>query len=155
MAHYFIDGYNVIRSTDDFSGGTLRDQRDRLIRFIEEKKPQGSDRNQVTLVFDGRVDVSAPRDVTFIQVIYSHGEEADDVIKKRVDDLSNPRDAVVVTDDKAIQRWVRGVGAKVLSCAAFLAAGNPAAKTPKRSRALDPETMDDINEEFKDIWKLK
>lgn len=155
MSHYFIDGYNVIRGTDSFSGGTLRDQRDKLIRFIEEKKPQGSERNRVTLVFDGRSDVSAPRDVTSIQVIYSHGEEADDVIKKRVDELSNPREAVVVTDDRAIQRWVRGVGAKIMSCAAFLAAGTPTEKPQKRGRALDPETVDDINEEFKNIWKLK
>ena len=59
--------------------------------------------------------------------------------EKRVDALSNPSVAMVVTDDIAIQRWVKSAKAKVLSCKEFLAlarAEQPDVACP----ALDLET---------------
>jgi predicted RNA-binding protein with PIN domain len=153
--HYFIDGYNVIRCADAFAGGSLRDQRERLLRFIEDKRPQGSSNNPVTVVFDGRADVSGPAWGGSTQVVFSHGRDADTVIKDRVDSLSNPREAVVVTNDRAIQRWVRGVGARILSCEAFLAAGGGRAPRRGRPERVDPAAAEDINEELKRLWKLK
>ncbi|MBK8575711.1 MAG: hypothetical protein IPN90_08545 [Elusimicrobia bacterium] len=43
MAHYFVDGYNVIYQSEALLSGTLRDRREKLIRFIEDRRPQGSD----------------------------------------------------------------------------------------------------------------
>lgn len=152
--NFFVDGYNVIRWGDAFAGGTLRDQRERLLRFIETRRPQGASSNAVTVVFDGRSDVSSPAWTGPTRVIFSHGKDADGVIKARVDDLANPSEAVVVTDDREIQRWVRAAGAKVLSCEAFLAAG---ASSPRlrRSPALSAAESDAINEELTRLWKLK
>ena len=152
--HYFLDGYNVIRSTDWLAAGPLRDQRDRLLRFIETKRPQGSPSNRVTVVFDGRVDVSSPRHAGETEVLFSQGPDADALIKRRVDELSNPREAVVVTDDQAIRKWVRGVGARVMSCGDFLRAG----AEPRRRGGpvgVDPETAREINEDLPDSWKAE
>ncbi len=152
--HYFIDGYNLIRSLDWMAGGSLRDQRERLLRYIEEKHPQGAGRHRVTVVFDGQADVTSPPWTGPTQVLFSSGQDADHVLKDRVDHLPNPREAVVVTNDRGIQRWVRGVGARVMSCEEFAGAG--AARTRRRrAEALDPESARQINDEFRDIWKLK
>jgi len=154
VAHYFIDGYNVIRASDALSAGALRDQREKLVRFIDEKRPQGSANHAVTVVFDGQPDVSSPPMNTRTRVLFSRYTDADAVIKEQVDALGNPRDAVVVTNDRAIQKWVRGAGAKILSCEEFLAAG-AGKPPPRRGQTLDPQTAHDINEELKKLWKLK
>jgi predicted RNA-binding protein with PIN domain len=151
--HYFVDGYNVIRSGDAFAGGALRDRRERLLRFIEDRHPQGSANNGVTVVFDGRADVSSPAWGGSVRVVFSHGRDADTVIKQRIDELGNPSEAVVVTDDRAIQRWVRAAGARVMATAAFLAAG-AAARRPARGGAISPSEAASINEELKKLWKL-
>jgi predicted RNA-binding protein with PIN domain len=152
--HYIIDGYNLIWSHDRFSGGTLQSQRERLLRFVEDERPTGSPRNEITVVFDGREDVDGPPWRGVARVIFSIGQDADTVIKRKVDALANPSVAVVVTDDVAIQRWVKAAKAKVLSCQQFLALAAP--KTaPRRASAIDAETRTQINEEFGKIWNLK
>jgi predicted RNA-binding protein with PIN domain len=151
--HYFIDGYNLIRCDDALGAGSLRDQRERLLRFIEDRHPQGGAGHRVTVVFDGREDVSSPAWRGTAQAVFSSGRDADTVIKERVDALSNPREAVVVTNDRAIQRWVSAAGARVMSCESFLAAG---ASAPRRRPAgLLPSETEAINEELKRLWKLK
>jgi predicted RNA-binding protein with PIN domain len=153
--HYFVDGYNLIRAADWLSAGPLRGQRDRLLKFIEEKRPQGN--NRVTVVFDGREDVTSPPHGGPTQVLFSSGGDADALLKRRVDELSNPRAAVVVTDDRAIQKWVRGVGARIMACGAFLKAGSRAAPAQARGDVDRPEAevAEEINEELKKLWKLK
>lgn len=151
--HYFIDGYNVIRSDRWTGEGGVRDQRARLARFIEEKRPAGSDRNRVTLVFDGHGDAHEVR-TAFVEIVFSGDSDADSVIKRRVDALSAPGDAVVVTDDRAIQRWVKGAKAKVLSCAEFIAAG-ASGTVAGRVEKPDADRAQEITDEFRNIWKDK
>lgn len=150
--HYFVDGYNLIQSSERLAQGALWDRREKLLKFIEEKRPQG--RNRVTVVFDGREDVTSDPHRGETQVLFSVGRDADSVIKQRVDDLANPRNAVVVTDDRAIQKWVRGVGARVMSCEAFLKAGADPAALRRPAPELDPQAAAEINEELKKLWKL-
>ncbi len=154
MAHYIVDGYNVIYQSETLLSGALRDRREKLLRFVEDRRPQGSASHQVTVVFDGRADVSSPRWEGPTRVIFSHGKDADKVIKDLVDDLSNPREAVVVTDDRAIQRWVRGVGARVLGVKEFLSAGASSTKGRPAGR-LDPSEVEAITREMWNLWKQK
>ena len=154
MGHYIVDGYNVICQSEDLSTGALRDRREKLLRFIEDRRPQGSASHRVTVVFDGRLDVSSPGWPGPTRVIFSPGKDADKVIKDLVDDLANPRDAVVVTDDRAIQRWVRGVGARILSVRDFLAAGADAPKRPSAGR-ISSEDVNAITRELWGLWKPK
>ena len=160
--NFFVDGYNVIRSVDWLSGGALRDQRERLLTYIETRRPRGA--REVTVVFDGRVDVWGPRWPGPTQVLFSSGKDADQVIKDSVDGLLNPREAVVVTNDRAIQRWVKAVGAKIVSCEEFLAAvprrdgllGRPVGgREGRRPAVLSGEDVESINSELRGLWKLK
>lgn len=153
--HYFIDGYNVIQSNERLRQGSLRAQRERLLKFIEEKRPQGSERNQVTVVFDSREGSVGPGWAGNTKVIFSDGKDADTVIKEKIDGLKTPADAVVVTNDKDIQRWVRGAKAKVLSCGEFLKSAAGAARQAPSPGKPTADEAQDINEEFKKLWKLK
>lgn len=154
MALYFVDGYNVIYQSETLSLGSLRDRREKLLRFIEERHPQGRASHAVTVVFDGREDVSSPPWPGPTRVMFSPGKDADQVIKNLVDDLTNPRDAVVVTDDRAIQRWVRGVGARIVGARAFLLAGT-VRTTPRLAGGLARDDVDEINRELWNLWKQK
>lgn len=149
MAIYVVDGYNLIRADDGFARGPLRDQRERLLRWIEDKRPQGS--AAVTVVFDGRADVSSPSWTGTTRVIFSDGE-ADGVVKRLVDELRRPQDAVVVTNDKAIQHWVRGAGAKVMSCEAFMAAAR-GPRPPRPGGGI--EGAGEINDELRRTWGIQ
>jgi predicted RNA-binding protein with PIN domain len=154
MAHFVVDGYNVIYQSEMMLSGSLRDRREKLLRFIEDRRPQGSASHEVTVVFDGQADVSSPPWPGTTRVLFSPGKDADKLIKDLVDDLAHPREAVVVTDDRAIQRWVRGVGARVLEVRTFLAAGETSAK-PRPMTGISRDDVDAINQELKDLWKLK
>jgi predicted RNA-binding protein with PIN domain len=148
--HYLIDAYNVIRSSDWLGAGRLQDQREKLLKYIEEKSPCG--RNRVTVVFDGKPgrDWNGWRGPT--GVIFSEERDADTEIKERVDAMSNPSQAVVVTNDRAIQIWVRGAGARVVGCDDFLRAGmNRAA--PAAPEKPDAEQQKRITDDLRRIWK--
>jgi hypothetical protein len=88
------------------------------------------------------------------RVVFSHGKDADQVIKNLVDACSTPREAVVVTDDRAIQRWVRGVGAKIMGVRDFLSAGAGPART-RSSPSIDPADRETITRELWGLWKPK
>lgn len=71
-----------------------------------------------------------------VRLVFSGDRDADTVIKEWVAELSNPRDAVVVTNDRGIYAAVRGSGAQVMSCKDFFLLGIK--KTVHRKRdALD------------------
>ena len=88
-------------------------------------------------------------------MVFSRGRDADGVIKDRVDSLDNPRETVVVTDDRAIQRWVRAAGARVLGCSEFLSSMEPSTRRPRRAAALSAAETESINDELRQVWKLK
>ena len=149
--HYFIDGYNVIRSSDRMSAGTLIEQRERLLSFIETGRSCG--RNAVTVVFDGRPGPGwkAWRGPT--RVIFSLEEDADSVIKRGVDEMRNAKDAVVVTNDRAIQWWVRGAHARVISCEEFLReSGTPPG--PRGREKPGPGDAEEINDALRKEWGI-
>lgn len=146
MPHYFIDGYNVMRSVDWFSTGAVENQRETFLRFIESNRPQG--RSGVTVVFDGHGRGSERG--TGVRVVFSLGKEADTVIRDRVDQLVHPADAVVVTNDRAIQRWVRGAGARVMGCRDFLTRG----KKPPPSHRVGQEDGGESDVVTEELWRL-
>jgi len=148
---YFIDAYNVIRSNDAMSAGPLQAQRERLLRFIDEKRPCGN--NEAIVVFDGKSGRDWNGWPGATRVIFSLERDADTEIKERVDAMSNRASAVVVTNDRAIQKWVSGAGARVMSCADFLRAGIKTGR-PAGSGKPDAATAAEINEQMKRIWKI-
>ncbi len=149
---YFIDGNNLLHATDRWNKFPRSDQRPQLIRTLEDDRPTGSIKNSVTVVFDGHVPKSGAIKSESIKIIFSGDKDADTIIRESVDELSHPRSAIVVTNDRSIRLHVRKKGAKVLSCEEFLAMGKKKQKIRSDER-LDASALGEINEELKNIWK--
>jgi predicted RNA-binding protein with PIN domain len=159
--HFILDGYNIIKSSHarGLADGTLEAQRNRLIALIRDRRPQGSNRNTVTVVFDGKgaldswVDTYSTYHVGAIEVIFSEGASADDTIEKLIAERSGG-ETVVVTDDKGLRRRLGGTGARSMAVTDFLqrlaAPGrkNTAGEDPADTGDLAPE----IDEEFRKRW---
>lgn len=112
-ASVLVDGYNVAKLA--WPGLELPDQRAVLLDGVENLvKRFGSD---VTVVFDGADVIGATADGRrIVRVVYSPaGVVADDVIRDEVQRLPATRPVVVVTNDQAIVRDVRAMGANTMS----------------------------------------
>jgi len=158
-----IDGYNLIKRSSTLAQKKLEDGRQSLISFIERRHPQGSERNQVTVVFDGKPGMCGRPVATQTSIIFTEYESADDKIKAIVEDAANKKEIVVVTDDRGLLLYVRKLGAKVMSNAEFIAKGDDAprknpAKASEKGKVISATFEHQINQEFQKIWvdkKLK
>lgn len=152
--HYILDGYNIVRQAEHLFGSGLKDVRVQLVNFINENKPCGSSNNKVTVVFDGRAGISYLHDKGPVEVIFSQDESADERIKRMVESLHNPKQAVVVSDDRDIQISIRGAGARSMPVAEFLEKGQPNLKAIKGhpKAELSSSQVARINEELKKLW---
>ncbi|MFH1092918.1 MAG: NYN domain-containing protein [Candidatus Omnitrophota bacterium] len=156
--HYIIDGYNVIKQVTFLTGEKLRAGREGLVQFIERYRPQGSKRNEITIVFDGKAEVVGYSMKTDIKIIFSRNESADDVIKRMIEKVSNPGQYVVVSDDKAVVFYCRSIGAKWIAVKDFI--GNTGIKkTPQKKSSYIPESKelsqdiaDKITENLRKLW---
>lgn len=112
-ASVLVDGYNVAKLA--WPDLDLAGQRVVLLDAVENLvKRFGSD---VTVVFDGAEVSGATADRRrVLRVVYSQADViADDVIRDEVARLPATRQVVVVTNDQAIVRDVRAMGANTMS----------------------------------------
>lgn len=160
--HYIIDGYNVINCGDIFTASTLEGRRNKLLEFINERRPHGSVRNSVTVVFDcksknpyesGGYNTSH---IYGIEIIFSDGVVlADDIIADIVDSAKNPYDITVVTNDKGIRRRTAPSGAKQESVESFIAKGSKQKNINRAHEILEADIKEEISEEFEKLWLQK
>ncbi len=162
--HYILDGYNIIKQIPAYSFKGLKEGRDSLVSLIEMYRPQGSDKNLVTIVFDGQADVFYPQKPNpHCQVVFSTHQSADDKIRQIVDKSKSKSQMIVVTDDKELRFSVRAIGAKVMNVKEFLEKAKPFApqeqsagkkgKPPKDDEKYIPKTLEyKITTEMKKIW---
>ncbi|MDR1418645.1 MAG: NYN domain-containing protein [Endomicrobium sp.] len=161
--HYLVDGYNVINSSDIFISNTLEDRRRKLIKFIKDFKPHGSQKNSISIIFDFKSKNSNPNEtsgysktyIEGIEIIFSDGmSSADDIIVEIVETSESPYNITVVTDDRGIRRRISAFCAKYESVEMFLS---------KRFKRKDAEFMqkfnndikDKINKELENLWLKK
>jgi len=147
----------------------LEDQRRNLVHFIEQRSPQGSSKNCVTIVFDGDQDVFGGMKSTAATILFSQGESADDKIRRIVAEAKNTKNIVVVTDDRDIQYAVGALGAKAIGVSQFLSKGESVGtqkrkpivqKNTKQARKVSPESEkyisktdeSEITSELGKIW---
>ncbi len=87
-------------------------------------------------------------------VIFSRVESADERIKKLLELIPNPKNVVVVSDDKEIIFFAKSCGAKSQSVEGFLSFQDK--ERSARAGAPVPEItytqMHKINEELKKLW---
>ena len=164
--HYVLDGYNIINLIPDLTTLSLEDRRERLCRLIESQRPQGSLKNKVTIVYDGRSGFSSSSQSSSVKTIFSSRESADETIKKLVADAEHKKNIVVVTNDREIQYFVRALGAQVIDATEFLRKTTALPKTAKKTIAAKwnlvyekkhiSKTLEEkITSEFTDIWLRK
>ncbi len=129
------------------------------MRFIETHRPQGSARNDVTVVFDGSEDVCGGALHGQTRVLFSKGESADDLIKRLVTEALRPADMVVVTDDRALAQYVGALGAQVWSVDLFVvqaqkkdAPGRVASSAGVDTKTISYTLATRINRELSDRW---
>ena len=113
-----VDGYNV--SMTAWPDQRIDRQRERLIGLLEAAARRfGAD---IAVVFDGADVVGAARrGPRLIRVVFSpEGVTADDVIRDEVRALEVHRPVVVITNDAAVVRSTRSMGANTVSSDRFL-----------------------------------
>ncbi len=161
--HFLIDGYNAIRRIESLRCiRILEDARMSLIEFIQANGLAGSKNNRVTIVFDGKegFDIGSAQNKGVIKIIFSRGESADETIKRLVEISSNPKQIVVVTDDRAIVFSTKAFGVNAMSISEFFsrvkkrsvsrAAGQ---KNIESKLELTYQQREAINLELKKFWK--
>jgi len=155
---YIIDGYNIINHPlfTQHAPKKIEDSRVRLLEFIRVNKFCASPKNKITVVFDGHSDLSSQiLDKTDIDIIFSRRETADERIKKMVEKADNPKNVVVVSDDKEITFFAKSCGAKVLNIQEFINRGKKLINL-QRPEPLKPELsytqIHKINQELRRIW---
>ena len=120
--HVIIDGYNVIRqsySLRRYERQSLEAGRKALINLLSAYKRKKD--HKITVVFDGWKSGSAKEERDFqsgINIIYSsHGEKADEVIKRLTDQADE--EIIVVTSDRGISSYVIRRGKTAISSPEF------------------------------------
>jgi predicted RNA-binding protein with PIN domain len=156
-----IDGYNLIKRNPAFASKKLEDGRQALISFIEHNRPQGSQRNLVTIVFDGKPGMYGLPYAQEVSVVFTEYESADDLIKYRVEEAKNKKEIIVVTDDKQLMLYVRGLGSGVMSVGEFykrtVSAKQPVQKgrQQQKPKVITSSFEHSVNQEFEKIWLAK
>lgn len=159
MLCYLLDGYNIINKIEEFSGKQLSVKRELLIRFIIREKPQGSYKNKVVVVFDGNPEVGFSKYENLkeynIEIIFSSFTKADEKIKQIIKNAKNPKNFVVVTDDKEIRHYVSYYKAKVMPVKEFLGKAKISKiKTQDDKSELSESELKKINEELKKKFRI-
>ena len=156
---YIIDAYNLTNhpAFKPTSKSALNIQQ-ALADFIELNKLSGSKNNTVVLVFDGY----PPRAEDIpngngLLCMFSRTKEADELIKKIVQDSSFPKNIVVVSDDKEVQLTSRFLHAQICNVEEFICGkkNNKAAIDVKLAVGdfkLSYAKMQKINAELKKKW---
>ncbi|MFB3919011.1 MAG: NYN domain-containing protein [Candidatus Velamenicoccus archaeovorus] len=156
---YIVDGYNVIKRSGPFCDLPLRQARERFFMFLESSRPHGSVRNRLAVVFDGSAQVFGFKESRTFEIIFTTGESADEKIKEMVRADRDPRNIVVVTDDRELGYAVRCQGARVMVCADFLKSsgtakrrGRSVAQEADLKNVLNIVQREKITQELKGLW---
>ncbi len=156
---YIIDAYNIInhpqfRSLAKQSSSVQRSLDD----FIRLNRLTGSAKNRVALVFDGYPAPAQeiPEEEGLLW-IYSRKIDADEKIKKLIEESANPRNIIVVSDDRGVQLSARLLHAQVSGVKEFICGKKNNKRVPIiRLDSLDPKLtysqMQKINAELKEKW---
>lgn len=156
---YVIDAYNTINHIQ-FSPlrKKIKDPQRALLEFIQNRRFWRNSQSKITVVFDGYPKVSGQNLAeTDIDVIFSREEAADARIKRLVQTSKNPKNIVVVSDDREIIFFVKSIGCRSMGVEEFI---NPEGKPQrKKEELIKPELnysqISKINQELKALWLKK
>ncbi len=155
---FIIDAYNLINHPRFSPQKQSVNIQYSLANFVRFNKLSGSKNNEVILVFDGYPPAGQeiPKEVG-LTCVFSRKIEADELIKKIVENSHQPRDIIVVTDDKEVRITSRFLHARVSSVEEFICGKEN--KQAACAKAADPadlkltySAMQKINAELRKKW---
>ncbi len=160
--HYIIDAYNIInnRLFAVNCKKTIPVQL-ALLQLIKDNRLCGSEKNQVTVVFDGySAEFESKCLNRGIKVLFSRGETADAVIKHIIDFSVNLKNIIVVSEDKEISSFAKYAGCKTMDVCGFMgkmAAADANKNVDKKEKNLPKQDLNytqinKINDELKKLW---
>ncbi|MBI3991603.1 MAG: NYN domain-containing protein [Candidatus Omnitrophica bacterium] len=155
--HYVIDAYNIINHIAFISiRKKIKDPHRALLELIKNRRPGKKFKSNITMVFDGYPKVSVQNlQEAGIDIIFSRGQTADAKIKSLVETSKNPKNIVVVSDDREIQFYCRSVGAHILGVEEFIIAPEPKQQRRKEEQIkaeLNYSQISKINHELRELW---
>jgi hypothetical protein len=156
---YVIDAYNLINhpAFKPVSKSALNIQH-ALADFIRLNRLTGSKNNSLILVFDGYPPLleDIPQENNLL-CMFSRSQEADELIKKIVQDSVSPKNIVVVSDDKEVQLNSRFFHAQICNVQEFIC-GKKNSQTANEAKLaavdfkLSYAKMQKINTELRKKW---
>ena len=156
---YIIDAYNIINHPQ-FRPGARRSSsiQSSLAGFIRSNRLSGSRKNKVIIVFDGYPPCGEkmPEDAG-LACLFSRMIEADELIKRLVEESGNPGNIVVVSDDKGVQMAVKFLKARVCPVEDFICGSKKRRELDSLLRENEEKTipyskMQAIDAELKKKW---
>ncbi len=156
---YIIDAYNIINHPQfNHCARKSHNIQSSLADFIRLNRLSGSIKNKVILVFDGYPPhgEKMPEDEGLV-CVFSRMIEADEVIKRIVEESGQPRNIIVISDDKGVQSAVRYLSAKISGVEDFICGKKSERKFDANCRQRQDDKisyskMQAINEELKKKW---
>ena len=120
-----IDGYNLIFAVSDLERyvkvDNIEDAREKLISLLVRYRTKK--KYNFILVFDSSEDCSyipSKIELPGIEIVYANfSKDADTEIKNIITHTQNPKDAIVVTNDNDIIKYVQKKGSTVLGSVSF------------------------------------
>ena len=156
---YIIDAYNLINHPEfkPVAKPALNIQH-ALADFIRLNGLTGSKNNNLVLVFDGYPPPAEdiPRQNGLL-CLFSRRQEADELIKKIVQDSSAPKNIIVVSDDKEVRLTSRFFHAQICNVKEFICGkkssrSSTSAKIAADDFKLSYAKMQKINAELRKKW---
>jgi len=135
--HWLIDGHNLIGQMPNLRLSDPNDE-EKLLEYLRRYRARTGHR--LTVVFDAgqtfppaQTKKQGGITVKFV----THGQTADQVIKKRLRKVRNPQGTMVVTSDRAIQQAAQQVGVRIVTAREF---GQQLLQLANESRSEKDET---------------
>jgi predicted RNA-binding protein with PIN domain len=157
--HTLIDGYNVTKGDPATQGMPLEEQRTALVRRLRARRDTLLGGGAVTIVFDGQPGVVGSVDSGAIDVRFSGGESADEVLVRMAARLGEP--ISLVTSDRELRERVSSVSTVAVSYrdrSELYESAKPRRGRKRSARAsIDsdaglPQGANKITQELKDLW---
>jgi len=156
---YIIDAYNLINhpAFKPASKRVLNIQH-ALVDFIRLNRLTGSKNNTCVLVFDGYPSQGQPvPEASGLICLFSQKLEADELIKRIVEESAQPKNIIVISDDKQVQLTSRFLHARICGVAEFICGKKSdkfvsAAKLDETDFKLTYSKMQKIDAEMKKRW---
>jgi predicted RNA-binding protein with PIN domain len=143
---YLVDGNNVMAQRVGWHRDKPKARRalmDELARFAQKR------RVSVTVVFDGAPEQHFGDGASYkgVRVFYSErGSNADERIKRFVEEARERRTLIVVTSDRALADYVKRCGAQVLRSGEFRRKMEEAEAADARQNQDEPEAAGELSE---------